>query len=184
MDRRDFLARTGALAAAALAGCLTDPPGAGTPIGGETPTDTPTPTETDGSAGTDEPTETDTPAPTDDPTETPIAADASFEIQGITPGGGANSASVSFDDGVTVDGTIGGNNGCYTARLKSADRSGDTLTVVVEAYEDSDTREACTQSLVDIDYVASFTFDESPPERVVVEHASGGETETVAEETR
>lgn len=180
MKRRSLLAGATTLTTAALAGCLSTPGSNGEPpVGGNTTTDTPTGSQTP----TDDPGSTDSPTPTDDGT-TQSNQGGSFEILRIGPGQGENSATVSFDDGVTVEGTIGGRNGCYRARLASTEQSGETFRVRVEAYEDADDDEVCTQSLVDIDYRATFAFPESLPGRVVVEHDSMGETRTVAEEDR
>jgi hypothetical protein len=186
MKRRDVLAGTGALAAAALAGCLSDPVGQEPPQGGTTPTDS---EDAGGNGGS-----------TDGGNDggggdgdgnggggcgdgTP--SNVSFEVRSVQSGQGENSASVTFDDDeVTVDGTIGGRNGCYTARLASVEQSEGTLRVDVGSYEDKGEDEACIQGLVDIDYVAAIAFDQCLPERVVVEHESLGETHTVADESR
>ena len=175
MDRRDVLARTGTLAVAALAGCLSNPGGnEEPPVGGDTPTDTPT----------DAQTPTDDTTPTDEDGAEPSGRDASFEVLRVQSGQAENSATVSFGDGVTVEGTIGGRNGCYWARLASTDLSDGTLRMLVEAYEDREDDEACTEALVDVDYRATVQFEESLPERVVVEHDSMGETRTVADVER
>ena len=165
MRRRTLLAGTAALATAALAGCLGESPGS------------------DGDTSKS-PAGTDSPALTDSAPSTPALSESTFAVETITPGGGENAASVSFGDGVTVTGTIVGNNGCYTAELASAELAEGTLTVVVEAVEEKSEDEMCTQALVDVDYEAAFTFEGGLPERVVVRHVSMGETRTVAEQTR
>lgn len=168
MKRRAVLAGATTLTAAGLAGCLSDPGSGEPPVGGDTPTETPTAS----------------PTPADGDSPTPSRPDASFEVLRVESGQGENSASVSFGDDVTVEGTIGGRNGCYTARLADTNLSDGTFTVVVEAYEDREEDEMCTESLVDVDYEAAFSFEGSLPARVVVEHESLGETRTVADETR
>lgn len=178
MNRRDVLARTGTLALALAAGCLTNPGDEEPPDGGDTPTGTPT----DSPTPSDDPGPTETPSPTETPG--PSAGDPTFEILGVGPGQAENSAEVSFDDGVTVEGTIGGRNGCYTARLAEAATADGTLRVLVEAYEDRAEDEACTDALVDVEYRARFRFDGAAPSRVVVEHDSMGEVRTVADVDR
>jgi hypothetical protein len=158
MDRRTFVATLGALAAGTLAGCLSGDP----PAGG------------DGSRPTDD--QTETPSPTPDVS----LAETSFTVEDVQSGTGNDEASVSFDDGVAVDGTIMGKNGCYTASLGSATLEDATLEVVVDSHERDDA-DACTQALVDIDYRASFTFEGRLPDRVVVEHDIDSERTTVAE---
>lgn len=169
MKRRGLLAGASTVAATVLGGCLSDPlDGEEPPAGGTTPTDTPTDSST----------------PTDGNSPTPSMQDSSFEVLGVESGQGENSADVSFDDAVTVEGTIGGRNGCYTARLAAADSTDEGLRILVEAYEDKEEGEMCTEALVDIDYRATFEYEGELPERVVVEHDSQGEKRTVADEQR
>lgn len=176
MKRRRLLRRTVALAAAGLAGCVSDPggPGDDSPTSpSPTPTATPPPTQT--------PTPSSTPTSTPTPASTP--SDATFQVNSVGPGTGENTATVTFADGVEVDGVIAGNNGCYTAVLESARLSDGVLTVLVRAKEEAG-QDMCTQSLVDIDYSASFAFEGSLPRRAVVKHDSLGEVRTVAEAER
>lgn len=180
MKRRAFAERAGALATLAVAGCVSEPGGDVPAEGTAGGTDTPTPTPTE---GTDEPTDTGTPAGTDEPSPGDPAAE--FEVRDVSSGSGENTATVAFEeDAVTVDGVIGGRNGCYTARLREAETAEGALRVLVEAYEDRAEDEACTDALVDIEYAATVGFDDALPERVVVEHDSMGEVRTVADESR
>jgi hypothetical protein len=158
MKRRQLLAGTGALAVGALSGCLASAPG-------------------DDGAPTDEATDSATPSVS--PTPTPALSNSTFTVESVDSGQGNNDAAVSFDNGVLVDGTIGGRNGCYTASLTSTSYEDGTLTVVVRAHEREDA-EMCTEALVDIDYRATFTFSGDQPGKVVVEHRSLGERRTVA----
>jgi len=159
MKRRAALRRAGAAGLAALAGCL----------------DRVRPAAPDGS---DSPTGTSTPEPA-------IAAQA-FQVTGIRSGGSGEEASVSFEDGVTVTGTITGNNGCYTAVLDAASygaHGGTDRVLVVDVRAKEETPEGggvCTQALVDISYEATFELTGPPPAAVLVRHESMGETTTVA----
>lgn len=195
MNRREALRGVGTLVAAGLAGCVSDD------VGGErspddAETDTPTPTTEPGQEGTVEEeaigSGVDTPQPDDDGTPSPTdpgepgtpsgAPDVSFAVVSRGPGNGANEATVSFDDEVLVEGTIAGNDGCYTAELADAGVTDDALRVLVRAVRKGDGM--CTQSLVDIGYEASVDFEGSLPRRVVVEHDSLGEVRTVADVER
>lgn len=169
MNRRTLLSAVGTAAAGALAGCLSsaaDGDGDGDDGDGSTPTDTPTAT----------------PSPTASPTKTSGCSpvEEEFTVENVGSGTGKNEATVSFDGDVVVDGTIRGKNGCYTASLGSVGYEDGSLTVVVESHE-KEGAEACTQALVDIDYLATFTFDGELPDTVTVEHDVDGERTTVAE---
>ncbi len=129
---------------------------------------------------TDEPTEDATPTPTPAPT----LASKSFDVTGVGPGESTQRADVTFDDAVHVSGTTTGNNGCYVAKLVGAEVREGTLAVTVEAVEDREDDEMCTQGLVEIEYEATFEFEGSLPERVVVKHDSMDEVQTVTESER
>lgn len=111
---------------------------------------------------------------------TPGVVDTSFEVTDRGPGGG-DDATVTFDEDVTVEGTIRGNNGCYTAELAGASLDDGTLAVRVRAYEDRDEDELCTQALVGIGYRATVAVAGRGPDRVVVVHERDGEATTVAD---
>jgi hypothetical protein len=155
MDRRTLLSSTGTLLGAALAGCLSSS----------------APADEDGS-----------PTPTPSPTPSSTLADTTFSVETVSSGGGENEASVSFDGDVAVDGTIRGKNGCYTASLGSTSYEDGSLTVVVESHE-KEGSDACTQAIVGIEYTATFAFDGSLPDQVVVQHDVDGSKTTVAETT-
>jgi hypothetical protein len=157
MQRRDLLATAGAAAAAALAGCLSSGTGS----------------DPDG-----EPTGTDSPTPS--PTPERGVSDSSFTVEAVGAGEVQNEATVSFDDGVTVEGTIAGRNGCYTASLAEVSYGDGTLTVRVESHE-RDGADVCTDAIVEVDYVATFALEGPAPTAVVVEHDSLDEVQTVAE---
>ncbi|MFC5969723.1 hypothetical protein ACFPYI_00115 [Halomarina salina] len=153
----------------------------------ETPTD---PTETTGSGettdadGTTDDTSTestpDTTAEspgtgTDEGTGTASGSlavvDTSFEVTSSECGGGVSEATVSVDsDTVSIDGTIGGRNGCDTARIAGTTVESGTLTVSVERYTpESEDPTACVDCLTDIEYTSSVTI-EGTPDTVVVNH--------------
>lgn len=101
----------------------------------------------------------------------PTVRDTSLEVLGVRSSSEDERASVTFEDGsVAVTGTIGGNNGCYTARLAGATIVDGTLTVNVESYEDAGEEQDCTQVLVAIEYRATVEVDGTPPASVTVEH--------------
>jgi hypothetical protein len=117
--------------------------------------------------------------------DTPTYADTSFEVTDAGCGGPAEAAAVSFDEtdeSVAVSGTTSGPDGCYLARVADAtyDASGDEFRLVVEAYDDADPDEGCTQCITEIDYEATASFDGGLPGRVVVVHRSRGEEREVA----
>lgn len=154
MKRRTVLSSAGGLALFALAGCLDR-----------------------GGAGND-------PYEEDDANLPDGVVDRTFEVVSVRGGSQTQEADVSFDNRVRISGTTTGNNGCYTARLKDVSFEGGELEVTVEAYEDKDDDQMCTQSLVEIEYEASFQFEGDLPDRVVVKHDSMGGVETVTEVNR
>lgn len=144
----------------------TDPPDP-TGTGESTGTDGSSPT--DGSTGTGEDGATSSPSPADDE---PRLAGRSFEVVSNECGQGRNEADATADARtVTVTGTIDGSNTCYTARLDGASLDGETLRVDVESYvPESDGTRACGQCIVDIEYEATFEFEDGRPDEVVVHH--------------
>lgn len=116
-------------------------------------------------------------SPTDTPTDGPDDPATSFSVSATRCGSQANRAAVTFGEGVvTVDGTLWGNDACYTGRLGSVSIDGDTLTVRVTAERPDDVR-GCAQCISEIDYRATVEVA-SPPSTVVVVHR--GETVTTA----
>lgn len=146
----------------------------GTPSGTESPTerddgtadmDHGTPNLDDGSS-----TETET-EPETEASRSNGMTSRSFEVLNVGCGSEAPTATVERgEDRVAVDGTIQGQNGCYTADQKEVhyDDGSDELTVDVRSYEGGG--EGCTKCIVDVDYRASFEFRDGTPEEVHVWH--------------
>ncbi|WP_331235062.1 hypothetical protein [Natronorarus salvus] len=84
----------------------------------------------------------------------PTVVSTEFEV--VSKGGGGEGdgeARIEREgESVRVQGSIVGWNGCYTARLEEAVVENGTLVVRVEAYEDAEEGEMCTQALVVIEY--------------------------------
>jgi len=151
--RRALLAAAAAATTTGIAGCLDDGSGGRT---GDAPSATPTATE-DG----------------------PRVVDQSFEVTRVECGSDHGGHDVTTDDGVvTVEGTLDGSNTCYTAELATGeyDAGEDRLYVEVAAVDDSEEGEACNSCIVEVDYVAEFTFEGGEPSGVHVEQrgAAGG----------
>lgn len=96
--------------------------------------------------------------------------DHSFEVGGSEYGTGEHRTDVGRGED-SVDGTIRGRNGCYTAALDDVtyDDSADELTVAVHAYEDGDA-EYCQECIVDVHYRATVDFEDGAPGTVRVLH--------------
>jgi hypothetical protein len=163
MNRRELLTSSGAvLGTAALGGCLSryEDIAGGT---GETTT------EGEGAETTG---------------EQPTLADASFELLDSGCGQQKNEASVGFEEGdgsVGVTGTITVPSACYVAELADASYDAETGTLeVTVASVEKEGADACAQCLTEIDYEATFAFDDGLPASVRVVHRTMGETETVA----
>ena len=170
MRRRAFIAAAAATTTTAVAGCLGG--------GADDPTETDEePTQTD------EPDDTETPDPTAEETR---LKDSSFEIEDVECGDEYGGHDVTVEDGVvTVEGVLDGSNSCYTAELVRGEYDGDadTLYVEVEAVERDDAG-ACNQCIVEIEYVATFTFENGEPGTVSVEQrgsATGSAGSSVSE---
>jgi hypothetical protein len=178
MERRQLLARFGAvLGAASLGGCLSQYQ----EIAGEA-----------GNGDETEEDETTTENGTDDSEETTtegtavgkdLPADPTFTVTDSGCGQLTNEASVAFDAAdttVTVTGTIGGSNACYTAELAAASYDSEAgaldLTVASKREEGPD---ACADCIVAIDYEATFDFEDSLPATVTVTHDGMGGSEVV-----
>lgn len=194
MKRRILLA-IAAGSAASLVGCLdpssddgtatdTEGPGDRTPTddsaGGGTETateDRPVETPTDDPQGTDGTAEPDDETPTETADGTPgepRLVDQDLEVQSVgCRGSGEDYWEVEVDDGVvTVDGAIGGNHTCYSARIASAEyvRDEDALRTAVESFDDREDGEACNDCIVDVFYRATYTFEDGEPGDVEVQH--------------
>ena len=156
VKRRGLLQATGALAAGGLAGCVGAAPGP--PGDGDGDTTDPPPSNDDGGS--------------------PSELATSFTVSGTRCGNQTNEAAVTFSDGrVTVDGTIWGNDACYTGHLESVTLEGGTLTISVVAERPEGEDVGCAQCISEIDYRATVETP-STPEEVVVVHR--GETVVTA----
>jgi hypothetical protein len=185
MRRRRFLHAIAAGGALTVTGCLAD----GAPTGGtDEPTDTP---HTDPGTDSGESGSTDTPH-TDPGTDADDTASpeprgssggsmgVSFSVRDQECGGQVDETTVSFDDGVTVSGTIWGNDACYTATLRDVSLEEGALTLVVAAESDAGTDRMCAQCITEISYEASVSVSGTDdPDVVRVVHVHGGERQTV-----
>jgi hypothetical protein len=131
------------------------------------------PGDTDSGAGT--PTDSASPSPSStlspSPTPEQKVESTDFTVLDVECGTGEDAATVSREDGtVLVDGTVVGNDGCYTAALDAATLEAGELTVAVVPKDDRDPDEACMDCIVDVDYEATVEYRGSP-DRVVVTHA-------------
>jgi len=150
MKRRIFISAAVTATVAAVAGCLGEGPG-----GGREPTDTPTadPSGTPASEG-------------------PRLVDSSFELQDVECGTATSEHTVGVEDGeVTVEGTVDGNDSCHVAELVRGEyvEPEDTLHVEVESVRDEEAGGVCNECIVEIDYVATFTFENGEPGSVRVD---------------
>ena len=162
MRRRAFITAA-ATTTTAIAGCLGDESGEGTP--------------------TDAPDDTATSEPTDGETR---LEESSFDVVRVECGDEYGDHSATVEDGeVTVEGVLDGSNSCYTAELVRGeyDSDADTLYVEVEAVERDDAG-ACSQCIVEIEYVARFTFENGEPGTVDVQQrgsTTGSASSSVSE---
>ncbi|MFT4883194.1 MAG: hypothetical protein ACI8U4_000695 [Natronomonas sp.] len=150
MKRRALLAAA-ATATTGIAGCLRS-----NGFGGSTPDETDTEVPADG-----EPT-----------TEDTRLVGQSFEVERVECGSDFGGHDVTTEDGtVTVEGVLDGNNSCYTAELVRGEyvREEDTLYVEVESVDDSEEEEMCSTCIVEIEYVATFEFENGEPGSVRVD---------------
>jgi hypothetical protein len=162
MHRRFVLSSLGLAATATLAGCLGggSPPTAGNSDDGDGDSDGGTPhTDTDdtasgGSGGGTHPRFT----------ETSLTATGRCDSHGT--------ASVDFDDGVTVVGCARGRNGCAVPVLGDVSYavSEDTLTVVVASEVERDEGQLCTEALLPLGYEVRVVMDGTVPADVRVVH--------------
>jgi len=172
MNRRTLLCRyAGAGAAATLAGCISDRPGAG----GDDAEPGEQPVATDGGNES-----------TDGGMSSPELVGTDVETHGDADEA-RDEADISFgDESVTVDGTITAPTPCYEAAVKVAEYSeaDDEFRVTVTTHE-VETDKMCTQVITGIEYTLEATFDGGTPINVTVRHETpGDETTTVAEDSR
>jgi len=197
MRRRRLLQVTAsATAFTALAGCTQDGNrGTDEPTDTDDPTDTDEPTDNPGSqpgnSTTTDARETETGTVEDGPGGSSGSSDAAWgsggEMDGVeyafssqSPecGQGEDDVDISFDEEageVTLDGVISGSDTCKRATLESVDydEQNSKLSVVIQTTD----REECTdgdmaagQCIVDIEYEATFTFDDGVPTEASVSH--------------
>lgn len=189
MKRRALLAIAAGTTASGLAGCLDVGSDGGTPTGTKEPDGHGTSTEDDTDTGgtpTEDPAGETPTADSDEtvtPTETengtpgePRLVEEDMEIKSVECGSGEDHWEVDVDDGVvTVDGAVGGNSACYSARIASAEYDGDAdvLRTEIESYDDSRDDEACAGCTADVYYRATYTFEGGEPGDVEVQHDDG-----------
>jgi hypothetical protein len=112
----------------------------------------------------------------DDPTDTPTGprlVDRSFEVERVEGGDDYGSHDVTTEDGVvTVEGVLDGRDPSYTAELVTTeyDRDADELYVEIESIE-GDGDDVSAQCIVEIEYVATFTFENGEPSSVRVDQS-------------
>lgn len=173
MHRRQVLSGLGAVAALAIGGCT----GSDTPAAGR---------DGDDSSDTGSGQRTETTTPTADGSSTPADEDSApdqqirlesreFTVVDRENGRQHDDARVGYRtdaNEVSVEGTIWGSDGCKTARLARATYDADEgrLSVAVVTTDRTDTAEACTQALVEIDYESTFSFSNGTPDEVAVSH--------------
>jgi|GEM_PF-2402933 len=203
MNRRTLLCQcAGAGAAATLAGCIADRPGAGRDDPDAEPEEQPVATdggnestddESNGSEGSDGGNESsgdDSGTQSDDATDggmsSPELVGTDVETRGDADEA-SDEAEVSFgDESVTVEGTISAPTPCYEAAVKDAKYSetDDEFRVTMTTAK-TETDGFCTQVVTGIEYALEATFDGGTPIHVTVRHETpGGETTTVAEDSR
>lgn len=151
MKRRTLLAAAAAATTTGTAGCL----------GGGLGTDP----ENDGTDGDDGPTET---------PDGPRLVDQSFEVERVECGDDYGGHEVIKSDGVvTVEGVLDGRDTSYTAELVTSeyDREADELYVEVESVEGEEGGGMSAQCITEIEYVATFTFENGEPSSVRVDQS-------------
>jgi hypothetical protein len=109
--------------------------------------------------------------------QSPTLQDTEFVVGNRTSGSERDEATVRVEESrVVVEGVIWGSDGCKTATLLGSDydRESNTQTVTVGTTDREGTEDqACTEAIVEIEYVATATFEGGLPGRVVVEHDHG-----------
>lgn len=125
-----------------------------------------------------------TPAPTT-MTGTKNGVDYTFTVVSNSCGTSENTADVEFNEDagtVVVTGTTNGRNTCMTAKLGTInyDESSDTLSVDIvtvqkdDGSNDDDSMTVCGQCIVEIEYKATVSFEETIPSEVGVSHDGNG----------
>lgn len=197
MNRRSLLSSIGTAGVVSLAGCVSGDAGSGGPSDenatatDENPThngtpsdDTETPTDSTDTASSGGGTES--PSPAEGPTQ---FADATLKIIDTGPGQQVDSAHVCFDYGATqvlITGTIWGSNTCKIPALADAtyDTDADELTVTVTTKNrDTEGTPVCGQSITELDYRVTASFDGGLPGSVTVRHDHGKQGRDVVTES-
>jgi hypothetical protein len=107
--------------------------------------------------------------------------DFSFSSRSPECGEGEDDVDISFDDDageIVLDGVISGSDLCKRAQLASVehDEDEDKLTATIETTDREDCEDgdvAAGQCLVDIEYEATFTFEDEVPSEASVSHGNG-----------
>jgi hypothetical protein len=178
MNRRTILRQIGGVSAAAsLAGCLSDRPGADGDDGNESGDDTDSGDENDSS---------DDDSTTDGGVSSPELVDTGITTHSAECGA-TDESGISFGDGsVTVEGSIAAPDPCHHATVSAAaySESDDEFSITIgTAPNDAD--EMCADCTAAVAYTATATFDGGTPINVTVSHESAEQgTTTVAEDSR
>ena len=188
MKRRALLAAVAVTAGSSVAGCLDDVPG-DSETTTETPTVTDMPADDDDSESSADDDDSESSVDDDDSessvddddsessvddddSEPPALVEQTFDVRSVNCGTQGGDVSTKTEDGVvTVEGLIDGRDGCWTAELVEAvyDPDTDLLSVEVESLRDDDAGDACVTCIVEIEYVATFTFEGGEPGSVRVD---------------
>ncbi|MFB6120234.1 MAG: hypothetical protein ABEJ68_03865 [Halobacteriaceae archaeon] len=109
----------------------------------------------------------------------PIVLDHAFEVTGSACGTGQQAAVAFGSSSVTVTGGLRAPTPCHGAELAGAswDGEGGKLTLTVATTDPDD--DACVDCIGEIDYEATVSFADAPPETVVVNHRHWDRTDTI-----
>jgi hypothetical protein len=195
MNRRTILRQIGGVSAAAsLAGCLSDRPGAdgddSDDQSGATDGDDGNESGDDTDSG-DENDSSDDDSSDDDSTTDGGVSSPELVDTGITTHsaecGATDESGISFGDGsVTVEGSIAAPDPCHHATVSAAaySESDDEFSITIGTAP-NDAGEMCADCTAAVAYTATATFDGGTPINVTVSHESAEQgTTTVAEDSR
>lgn len=170
MQRRTVLRTCGAAVTLGLAGCG----GNGDSGNGDGSSNS-----GNGDGSEDTPTETQTTVGPPSMGEASLTAGASECLSG------EEAASVTFDGGVVVEGTVSAPNPCHAPQLGGAsyDPATDTLSLTVAAVDDSEEGTMCASCVGGLEYRVTVPFENGLPGAVTVIH-DGTEEDVVADVTR
>lgn len=183
MNRRTLLCQCiGAGAAATLAGCIAERPGAEDDASGAEPEEQPVATDggTEPDGGDGGPDDA-----TADGTFAPELTGVDVETHGSAEEA-IDEAEIDFgDESVTVEGTITAPTPCYEAAVQDAEysESDDELRVTMTTRKTEGDR-ICAQVVTGVEYALTVSFDGGTPIHVTVCHETADdETTTVAEDS-